>query len=75
MTVEGKRTEPLSSSTHWYELRTQVARNLEAARDAADGRAWGCLLLSEHCVAEGTPEHVAKTLAARRSAFGRRRAD
>lgn len=61
--IEGKRTEPLSSSTHWYKARTQLLRNLEAARDLADGRAWGCLLLSEHPIPQGTPEALGGSLA------------
>jgi len=33
--VEGKRTEPVSASTHWYPQRNQVIRNLECAREIA----------------------------------------
>jgi hypothetical protein len=35
VTIEGKRTEGLSSSTEWYPARTQIVRNLEAARPPA----------------------------------------
>lgn len=66
VTVEGKRTEPLSSSTHWYKARSQLVRNLEAARDLADGRAWGCLLLSENEIPQGTSEALAASLRRRR---------
>ena len=62
ITVEGKRTEPLSSSTHWYRQRSQLVRNLEAARDLARGRVWGTLLLSERKLPEGEPDAVAATL-------------
>lgn len=64
VTIEGKRTEPLSSSTHWYEPRNQLVRNMEAARDLADARAWGCLLLSAHPVPEATPEALVESLPA-----------
>lgn len=47
VTVEGKRTEPLSATTDWYPHRSQLVRNLEAAKLIADGRPWGSLLLSE----------------------------
>jgi hypothetical protein len=35
VTVEGKRTEPLSSATDWYPARSQLVRNLEAAKQRA----------------------------------------
>lgn len=37
VTVEGKRTETLSPATHWYPSRSQLGRNLEAARQLAKG--------------------------------------
>jgi hypothetical protein len=33
--VEGKRTEPISCSTHWFPSRNQVIRNLECAQEMA----------------------------------------
>jgi hypothetical protein len=54
ITIEGKRTEPLSPATDWYPQRSQLVRNLEAAKQLAKGRAWAALLISEELVAEGT---------------------
>jgi hypothetical protein len=44
--VEGKRTEALSPSTHWYPDRSQLARNLEAAGAAAGADRHGYVLLA-----------------------------
>jgi hypothetical protein len=54
VTIEGKRTEPLSAATDWYPARSQLVRNLEAARQLAKGRAWASVLISESPVSEGT---------------------
>jgi hypothetical protein len=62
ITIEGKRTEPLSAATHWYPRRSQLVRNLEAARQLAKGRAWGTLLLSETPVLGGQPNELAASL-------------
>lgn len=62
ITTEGKRTETLSAATDWYPKRSQLVRNLEAARLLAKGRAWGTLLLSEHPVDGGTGAEVAASL-------------
>lgn len=62
ITVEGKRTEPLSLATHWYPKRLQLVRNLEAARQLAKGRAWGTLLLSEQPVVGADPRELAAAL-------------
>lgn len=58
ITIEGKRTEPLSAATDWYPRRSQLVRNLEAAKQLSAGRAWGSLLLSETPVPEGTDEEL-----------------
>ena len=54
ITIEGKRTEPLSAATDWYPKRSQLVRNLEAAKQLADGRAWASMLISETPVPEGS---------------------
>jgi len=54
ITVEGKRNEPTSPATDWYPQRSQLVRNLEAASQLADGRAWGTLLLTEEALANVT---------------------
>lgn len=62
VTVEGKRTDVLSPRTSWYPGRTQLVRNLEAARERAIGRAWGTLLISEDLVPDGSFGAVAASL-------------
>jgi hypothetical protein len=62
ITVEGKRTEPLSPSTDWYPKRTQLVRNLEAARQLAKGRRSATLLISEQSIPEGSFDSVAASL-------------
>ena len=54
VTVEGKRTEPLSAATDWYPKRSQLVRNLEAAKQLAKGRRWASVLVSESVLPEGT---------------------
>jgi hypothetical protein len=54
VTIEGKRTEPLSAATDWYPKRSQLVRNLEAAKQLANGRLWATILLSEVPVPEGS---------------------
>ena len=58
VTVEGKRTEPLSPATDWYPKRSQLVRNLEAAKQLASGRRWASLLISETPAPEGTDGHL-----------------
>jgi hypothetical protein len=57
--VEGKRTEPLSASTHWYPARNQLVRNLEVVGELAQGRAAAVLLVSERAVPELTASDLA----------------
>lgn len=56
VTIEGKRTEPLSAATDWYPALSQLVRNLEAAKQLSRGRTWGSLLISEVKIADGTDE-------------------
>jgi hypothetical protein len=60
--VEGKRTEPISSSTDWYPRRSQLVRNLEAARESADGRIAALLLITEEPVKELDDQTVEASL-------------
>jgi hypothetical protein len=62
ITVEGKRTEPLSSSTGWYPPRTQIVRNLEAARQIARGRRWASVVISEKPLSPADVGAVAASL-------------
>ena len=45
--VEGKRTEPVSPSTLWFEQRSQIWRNVEVAREFAGGKQFGVILAVE----------------------------
>ena len=47
MIVEGKRTESLSSSTEWFFDRSQLIRNLEAAKELARGRSYAVMVIAE----------------------------
>jgi hypothetical protein len=60
--VEGKRTEPLSSSTDWYPPRTQIVRNLEAARQIARGRRWASVVISADHLPDAGFKPVAASL-------------
>lgn len=62
VTVEGKRTEGLSPATKWYPQRSQVVRNLEAAKGHARGRAWASIVMSEHKIPEASWDAVAASL-------------
>ena len=54
LTIEGKRKESISAATDWYPKRSQLVRNLEAAKQLAAGRRWGSLLMSETPIAAGS---------------------
>jgi hypothetical protein len=62
VTIEGKRTEGLSAVTEWYPARSELVRDLEAAKHIAQGRSWASLLLSETPIAGGRPEDLARAL-------------
>jgi hypothetical protein len=60
VTVQATRTrEP---ATPWYPNRSQLVRNLEAARHLADGKRFATLVLSHRPVAEVSDEHLERTL-------------
>ena len=63
VTIEGKRTEPLSVATHWYPKRLQLVRNAEAARQLASGdRRSASLLISEEPLDDGDRARFAASL-------------
>lgn len=62
ITIEGKRTESLSSATDWYPKRSQLVRNLEAANQVAHGRAWASLVISERPITEASEEALWESL-------------
>jgi hypothetical protein len=45
--IEGRRSGSMSDTTFWYAGRNQVHRSLEAARDLANGRQFGVLVVAE----------------------------
>jgi hypothetical protein len=60
VTVQATRTE--EPATPWYPNRSQLVRNLEAARHLADGKRFATLVLSHRLLAEASDEHLARTL-------------
>lgn len=64
ITVEGKRTEPISPATNWYPRRSQLVRNLEAAKQLSQGRQWGSVLISETLEHDGTDSALEAALPA-----------
>jgi hypothetical protein len=62
VTVEGKRTEGLSPATNWYPTRSQLVRNLEAAKQIAGEKAWASVLISEQRVAGGGAGQLKQSL-------------
>lgn len=63
ITIEGTQGEALPPATDWYPRRSPLARNLEAAKQLAKGRAWASLLMSEEPLPDATDDHLADVLA------------
>ena len=64
VTVGGRRAEPPAPATPWYPQRSQLVRDIEAARQIAQGRAWASMLISDEPLPAGSPEAVAASLPA-----------
>ena len=64
VTVVGRCAEPPGPATPWYPQRSELVRDIEAAGQIAQGRAWGSVLISDEPLAAGSPEAVAASLAA-----------
>ncbi len=64
ITVEGRRTEPPGPATPWYPQRSRLVRDIEAAGQIAQGRAWGSVLISDEPLSAGSAEAVAASLPA-----------
>ncbi len=62
ITVTAKAGEGLGPSTPWYPPRTELVRNLEAARQSASGRRWASLVLSDTRSDDAGDEAVARSL-------------
>lgn len=63
ITIEATGTEPLAPATDWYPKRSRLVRNLEAAKQLAQGKRWASLLLSDQALVEGSEDHLASVLA------------
>ncbi len=46
LTVATDLSGPRAPATPWYPARSRLVRDIEAARELAEDRSWGCLLLS-----------------------------
>jgi hypothetical protein len=64
VTVEGMGTDALSPATEWYPRRSQLVRDLEAAKQLAKGREWASLLISDEPLFDATHEQLAGVVAA-----------
>jgi hypothetical protein len=62
LTIVGKRTEPLTATTEWYPQRSQLVRDLEAAKGLSEGKQWATLLLSEEPLEQGSRAELERTL-------------
>ncbi len=62
VTVTGTRNEPLPAATPWYPGRSQLVRDLEAARQLANGRSWASVLISEEPLDDGSAEALRRAL-------------
>jgi len=55
ITVEGRRTEPPGPAAPWYPQRSRLVRDIEAAGQIAQGRAWGSMLISDEPLSAAQP--------------------
>jgi hypothetical protein len=62
VTVAAGRPQGLPPATPWYPQRSQLVRNLEAARHLADGKRFASLVLSQRPLAQAGDEHLERTL-------------
>lgn len=63
VTIAAKRAESLEPATDWYPQRSELVRNLEAARLLAQDRRWASLVLSDEPLADATVQQLERTLA------------
>jgi hypothetical protein len=62
VTVQVERSDGLPTATPWYPQRSQLVRNLEAARHLADGKRFASLVLSQRPLPEATDEELERML-------------
>ena len=64
VTIATDTEDPRAAATPWYPSRSRLVRDLEAARQLAGSRLWGCLILSEAPIEIGEELLGAEALAA-----------
>jgi len=62
VTIEVERGDGLPPATPWYPQRSQLVRNLEAARHLADGKRFASLVLSRRPLPDAAEEQLERTL-------------
>jgi hypothetical protein len=62
VTIEVERGDGLPPATPWYPQRSQLVRNLEAARHLADGKRFASLVLSRRPLPDAADEQLERTL-------------
>ena len=60
--VEGKRTEPLSTSVNWYPGRNQLVRNLEVAQELAVSKQFAVVVIAEENIGSLSQEVIITSL-------------
>jgi hypothetical protein len=62
VTIQAAPNGGQSPATPWYPRRSQLVRNLEAARHLADGKRFATLVLSHRPLRDAADEHLERTL-------------
>ncbi len=60
--IEGKRTEPLSTSVNWYPGRNQLVRNLEVAQELTERKRFAVLVIAEEIIGSLSQEVIITSL-------------
>ena len=62
VTIQAERGAGQPPATPWYPQRSQLVRNLEAARHLADGKRFATLVLSQRPMPDAADEHLERSL-------------
>jgi hypothetical protein len=62
VTIQAERPGEQPPATPWYPQRSQLVRNLEAARHLADGKRFASIVLSQRPLPDAADEHLERTL-------------
>ncbi len=62
--IQGRRADEPGPSTPWFPRRSELVRDLEAARRLSEGKPWGTLLISDVPLAAGADDAVAAAVGA-----------